>query len=117
MGNCLRHESEMHWAGEDWDDVTTEDEDHHHNHHHSSKTSNKSKTVVVTGDSKSSDHGIKIRLTKKEFQDLLSKVNVLDHYTFHQHVFSCPNLINQYEETNQLQSSWRPVLQSIPEVN
>ncbi|VVA99008.1 unnamed protein product [Arabis nemorensis] len=121
MGNCLRHESEMHWAGEDWDDFTTEeDEDYqHHNHHYSSKTSNKTKTVIVKGDSKSSDlsHEIKIRLTKKEFQDLLSKVNVLDHYTFHQHVFSCPNLINQYEETNQLQRSWRPVLQSIPEVN
>ncbi|KAF3507839.1 hypothetical protein F2Q69_00003896 [Brassica cretica] len=78
MGNCLRHE--MHWAGEDWDDFITEDEEHHH--HQSSKTSiEASSTVLVARDSKSSDlshHEIKIRLTKKQFQDLLSNVNVHD---------------------------------------
>lgn len=118
MGNCLRHESEMHWAGEDWDDFITEDEEDHH-HHHSSKTFREAKTVIVTQDSKSSDlpHEIKIRLTKKQLQDLLSRVNVHD-LTFHQHeAFSCPSLINRgYEEANE-QRLWRPVLQSIPEVN
>ncbi|ESQ47848.1 hypothetical protein EUTSA_v10021814mg [Eutrema salsugineum] len=105
MGNCLRHESEMHWAGEDWDDFFTEDEEDRH----SSKTSRKAKTLVVRSDSKSSDpsHEIKIRLTKKQLQDLLTKVSV-DDLTFHQQV-------NNYEEFNQ-QRSWRPVLQSIPEV-
>ncbi|CAH2053231.1 unnamed protein product [Thlaspi arvense] len=114
MGNCLRHESEMHWAGEDWDEFINEDEEEDH-HHHSSTTSTKAKTVVVRGDSKASDpsHEIKIRLTKKQLQDLLSKVNVHD-LTFQQEALSCPSLANTYEESNQ-QRSWRPVLQSIPE--
>ncbi|KAG7582677.1 hypothetical protein ISN44_As08g022450 [Arabidopsis suecica] len=116
MGNCLRHESEMHWAGEDWDEFITEDEE---DHHYSSKTTRDGKIVVVTRDNKSPvpSHEIKIRLTKKQLHDLLSKVNVHD-LTFHQQAaFSCPSLNNRgYEEANQ-QRLWTPVLQSIPEVN
>lgn len=111
MGNCLRHESEMHWAGEDWDEFITED-------HHSSKISKEAKTVIVTQDCKSTDpsHEIKIRLTKKQLQDLLNKVNVHD-LTFHQQAFSCPSQINRGNEEANQQRLWRPVLQSIPEVN
>ncbi|KAL1197742.1 hypothetical protein V5N11_012395 [Cardamine amara subsp. amara] len=39
MGNCIRHESEMHWAGEDWDEFISEDD-------HTSKTSREAKTAV-----------------------------------------------------------------------
>lgn len=107
MGNCLTHESEMHWAGEDWDEFITEDP-------HSSKTSREAQKVIVTRDCKSSDpsHEIKIRLTKTQLQDLLNKVNVHD-LTFQKQAFSYPSL---NEEGNQ-QRLWRPVLQSIPEVN
>ncbi|EOA31746.1 hypothetical protein CARUB_v10014962mg [Capsella rubella] len=111
MGNCLRHESEMHWAGEDWDEFIED----------SSKSTSRVEAhdkVIVTRDCKSSsDHEmIKIRLTKNQLQDLLNKVNVHD-LTFHQQPFSsCPSLIDRggYEEGNQ-QGLWRPVLQSIPE--
>ncbi|WZZ42975.1 hypothetical protein YC2023_039234 [Brassica napus] len=107
MGNCLRHE--MYWAGEDWDDLITEDEEHHH--HQSSKTSiEASSTVFVARDSKSSDlshHEIKIRLTKKQFQDLLSNVNVHD-------LTTGSDLDRKTEEGNQ-HRLWRPVLKSIRE--
>lgn len=97
----------MHWAGEDWDECITEDEDDYY----SSKPTRKGETVNVTRHSKSSvpSHEIKIRLTKKQLQDLLSKVNV------HPQAFSCPILIN--EEANQQLRLWRPVLQTIPEVD
>ncbi|CAA7053210.1 unnamed protein product [Microthlaspi erraticum] len=116
MGNCLRHESEMHWAGEDWDDFIRGDD-----HHHSSKTSIEAKKVVVTGNCKSSDptHEIKIRLTKKQLQDLLSKVNAHG-LTFRQQALSCPSSVNRktdgYEEANHKGRLWPPVLKSIPEV-
>ncbi|CAH8355542.1 unnamed protein product [Eruca vesicaria subsp. sativa] len=103
MGNCLRHESETHWAGEDWDDEFITEDEEEQDHHHSSKiTSIKtSKRVIVTRDSKSSHHEIKIRLTKKQLQDLLNKVNVHD-------------LTGSEEGSHH--RLWRPVLHSIPEV-
>ncbi|XP_010508804.1 PREDICTED: uncharacterized protein LOC104785314 isoform X2 [Camelina sativa] len=115
MGNCLRHESEMHWAGEDWDEFIPED---HHHHHHSSKNTSRDahQKVIVTRDCKSSDLSdhemVKIRLTKKQLQDLLNKVNV--------HDFSCPSqMIDRggYDEEGNQQGIWKPVLQSIPEAN
>ncbi|KAJ0264559.1 hypothetical protein HA466_0028890 [Hirschfeldia incana] len=124
MGNCLRHESEMHWAGEDWDDTITHDEEdhhlhhhhyHHHHHHGSKKTFIKaSKTETVTEDGKLCDpsrYEIKIRLTKKQLQDLLSKVNVHDLTGS-----AAPDLDRKTKEGNQ-HRLWKPVLQSIPEVN
>ncbi|XP_010466221.1 PREDICTED: uncharacterized protein LOC104746441 [Camelina sativa] len=114
MGNCLRHESEMHWAGEDWDEFIPE-----YHHHHGSKSTSREEAhqkVIVTRDCKSSDPSdvhemIKIRLTKKQLQDLLNKVNV--------HDFSCPSQINRggYDEEGNQQGLWTPVLQSIPEAN
>lgn len=106
----------MHWAGEDWDDFTTQDEEDHRHHHSSKKTSIKaSKTETVTEDGKSCDpsrYEIKIRLTKKQLQDLLSKVNVHDLTGS----AAAPGLDRKTEECNQ-HRLWKPVLQSIPEVN
>ncbi|CAF2099845.1 BnaA05g18720D [Brassica napus] len=114
MGNCLRHESEMHWAGEDWDDFITQDEEDHH-HHSSKKTSTKArKTVNVKRESKSCDpphHEIKIRLTRKQLQDLLNKVNVHDLTGY-----AAPDIDRKNQEGNQ-HRLWKPVLQSIPEVD
>ncbi|KAL0857196.1 hypothetical protein Bca101_062350 [Brassica carinata] len=110
MGNCLKHESETHWSGEDWDDDSIaeheEEQDHHHQHHDSSKTTSikAGKTVIVTGDSKPSHHEIKIRLTKKQLQDLLNQVNVHD----------LTGSDRKTEEGNH--QLWTPVLHSIPEV-
>lgn len=113
MGNCLRHESEMHWAGEDWDDFITQDEEDHH--HSSKKTSTKArKTVTVKRESKSCDpshHEIKIRLTRKQLQDLLNKVNVHDSTGY-----AAPDIDRTNQEGNQYRL-WKPVLQSIPEVD
>lgn len=106
----------MHWAGEDWDDFISQDEDHHHHRHSSKKTSTKaSKTVTIKRESKSCDPShheiIKIRLTKKQLQDLLSKVNVHDLTGY-----AAPDLDRKTEDANQ-HRLWKPVLQSIPEVN
>ncbi|CAH8353651.1 unnamed protein product [Eruca vesicaria subsp. sativa] len=113
MGNCLRHESEMHWAGEDWDDFIEQDDEHHH--HSSKKISTKaSKTVSVKRERKSYDpshHAIKIRLTKKQLHDLLNKVNVHDLTGS-----AAPDLDCKTEEGNQPRL-WKPVLQSVPEVD
>ncbi|KAF2610268.1 hypothetical protein F2Q70_00010209 [Brassica cretica] len=65
---------------------------------------------LVARDSKSSDlshHEIKIRLTKKQFQDLLSNVNVHD-------LTTGSDLDRKTEEGNQ-HRLWRPVLKSIRE--
>ncbi|CAN8268951.1 unnamed protein product [Cochlearia groenlandica] len=116
MGNCIRHESEMHWAGEDWD----QEDDHY-------TIEEEDKKVIVKRDvikSSNHHHEIKIRLTKKQLHDLLTKVNDHDLKGFHhqqqqqqQQALSCPNLVNYYElETGEIRS-WRPVLKSIPEVN
>ncbi|XP_009111145.2 uncharacterized protein LOC103836604 [Brassica rapa] len=109
MGNCLRHESETHWSGEDWDDdfITEHEEEQDHHHHHCSKTTSikASKTIIVTQDSNSSHHEIKIRLTKKQLQDLLNQVNVHD----------LTGSDRKTEEGNH-HRLWTPVLHSIPEV-
>ena len=115
MGNCLRHESEMHWAGEDWDDFITQDEKEDYHHHSSKKTSTKaSKTVTVKRESKSCDpshHEIKIRLTRKQLQDLLNKVNV------HDLTSSAASHIDRNTEEGNQPRLWKPILQSIPEVD
>ncbi|KAJ0232196.1 hypothetical protein HA466_0292870 [Hirschfeldia incana] len=110
MGNCLRHESETHWSGEDWDDdFITEHEEAQDLHHHqdsSNTTSIKSsKTVILTQDNKSSHHEIKIRLTKKQLQDLLNQVNVHD-----------LTGSDRKTEEGHHHRLWTPVLHSIPEV-
>ncbi|XP_018439950.2 uncharacterized protein LOC108812242 [Raphanus sativus] len=107
MGNCLRHESETHWSGEDWDDDFITEHEEEQDHHHSSKTTSikAGETVILAQDSKPSHHEIKIRLTKKQLQNLLNQVNVHD----------LTGSDRKTEEANH-HRLWTPVLHSIPEV-
>lgn len=142
MGNCLRRESGMEWAGEDWGSL--ESKSHHSNSMHSTKdTYDNTEKLKLLGEirsgsdiyssSSSSSGGItglenkevKIKISKKELEQLVERfhgvqglsieqvllshlMNGGDYYHYHDH-----DLQRQWEH----QRSWRPVLQSIPEVN
>ncbi|KAK6934458.1 hypothetical protein RJ641_034613 [Dillenia turbinata] len=113
MGNCIRHESSMDWAGEDWGFSTD-----------SSSSSSKKKMTNIEGDTllryktvsaRTTTDQVKVRITKKELLELLHKIEVqglpLDQVL--------AQLINGGDrlQTNHHHGSWRPNLQSIPELN
>ncbi|XVF70668.1 hypothetical protein PTKIN_Ptkin11bG0180900 [Pterospermum kingtungense] len=58
-------------------------------------------------------HEVKVKITKKQLEELLGRVDVKE-LSVQQVLAQLINVSNQYE-TNQ--RSWRPALQSIPEVN
>ncbi|PIA57919.1 hypothetical protein AQUCO_00500084v1 [Aquilegia coerulea] len=78
MGNCFRHEPSTIWAGEDWSSVisqrTTKEEEGSCNKKMRNLTA-KEESAVDIGNV-SSTTKLKIRLTKKQLQELLSRVEV-----------------------------------------
>ncbi|XP_010545508.1 PREDICTED: uncharacterized protein LOC104817856 [Tarenaya hassleriana] len=123
MGNCIRHESPMHWGGDDWDSLL---EDGYFEEEISSKIHHDKSEVVREiivyhqeardGISKSMvgiSSEVKIKIEKKQLEELLGKVNVKE-LNVQQVLTYLMNSGDDRYETNQ--RSWRPVLQSIPEI-
>ncbi|CDP04395.1 unnamed protein product [Coffea canephora] len=123
MGNCLklrrRKVSSMAWAGDDWDSSVAQKKyvpenqsllDDDHNPGFSSSSSSSS--------SFSNGREIKIRITKKQLEKLLGEVDVGE-MPVDQMLSRLINASDQhFQVQNQQQRwSWRPRLQSIPEVN
>ncbi|XP_007020840.2 PREDICTED: uncharacterized protein LOC18593514 [Theobroma cacao] len=127
MGNCLRHQSSTQWAGDDWGTSPVEDDD---SGFFASETTNDTceykammnmeekgllrnhqKNGFTT--SSATTHEVKVKITKKQLEELLGRVDVKE-LSVQQVLAQLINVRNQYE-TNQ--RSWRPALQSIPEVN
>ncbi|KAG2688282.1 hypothetical protein I3843_09G088900 [Carya illinoinensis] len=131
MGNCCRRESRsMVWAGDDWGSLTSkidEEADHNQNTYNverlrllgengafalsnSSSTSNGTTTGAATRE-------VRVKITKKELEELVGRVDVRG--------LSAKQVLDQlmdaadhgYDEAEHDHRSWRPALQSIPEVN
>nr|XP_009782220.1 PREDICTED: uncharacterized protein LOC104230998 [Nicotiana sylvestris]XP_016485817.1 PREDICTED: uncharacterized protein LOC107806207 [Nicotiana tabacum] len=106
MGNCLRHESSnMVWASRD--DLEPV-----------SPTGNESLLGINTNNSK---RGMKIRITKKELEEMLGRVNMQMQGVTVDQVLSAMLMNSKADGSHHnIQrkqfSSWRPRLQRIPEV-
>ena len=94
MGNCLRRDgAAARWAGEEWDFLAADVED---------GGKSQGSTAVSTE--------VKIKITKRQLEELLGKVDVEEMSV--QQVLA--QLISAGESRHR---SWRPVLQSIREVD
>ncbi|KAM6602063.1 hypothetical protein CsatA_021672 [Cannabis sativa] len=143
MGNCLRSESTMVWAGEDWGSLEKESS------HDDLESGNYMERFKLLGDhdqtgpSSSSGnnihnhHEVKIKISKKELEKLVSRLRggedgmsveqvllselmkgkgvglSVQHRYYKEYNVDHDHHQSQWEN----QRSWRPVLQSIPEVN
>ncbi|KAL2322651.1 hypothetical protein Fmac_027030 [Flemingia macrophylla] len=99
MGNCLKHQSSSKYSISDDDDNDGD--------HWNFKTS---KNVLATTMAKTTTE-VKIKITKKQLEELLSKVDVRELRV--EEVLS--QLMNHSGGYQSLQRPWRPALQSIPE--
>ena len=128
MGNCFRHQSSAQWAGDDWGTSTANDEDDGIfiretrrdtcdykgtiNVEEKGILGNQQK-IGFTTSSATTTQEVKVKITKKQLEQLLGRVDVKE-LSVQQVLAQLINVSNQYE-TNQ--RSWKPALQSIPEVN
>ena len=126
MGNCLRHEPPMQWAGEDWASLApptrfSGDADLSFS---SSGKAMKAEEDYLLGENKgfsssfssspaSSTTEVKVKITKKQLEELLGRMDVQG-LTVHQVLQHLMNASDRFETH---QRSWRPALQSIPEVD
>ena len=128
MGNCIRHESSVQWGGDDWGSPEKEelygsdtDCDMGDNNKamimeekgllggaERSFTKSSSTTTTTTTTTE-----VKIKITKKQLEELLGKVDLKELSV--QQVLA--QLINVSDRFDSHPRSWRPALQSIPEVN
>lgn len=124
MGNCLRHEPPMQWAGEDWGSLAPPTHFSGDTHHEisSDKAMKGEKDSLLkenpgfsssSSSSSSSTTEVKVKISKKQLEELLGKVDVQG-LTVHQVLQHLMNVSDRFETE---QRSWRPALQSIPEVN
>ncbi|XWS27843.1 hypothetical protein CRYUN_Cryun25bG0014600 [Craigia yunnanensis] len=128
MGNCLRHQSPTQWAGDDWGSSAANDDDDsffasettHDTCEYKGMMNIEEKGLLrnhqktgFTSSSATTTHEIKVKITKKQLEELLGRVDVKE-LSVQQVLAQLINVSNQYEAN---QRSWRPALQSIPEVN
>ncbi|GMI63748.1 hypothetical protein like AT3G20340 [Hibiscus trionum] len=111
MGNCLRPQSSTQWAGDDWGASAADDDGTGTEEKHGFITTSSTAAITTT----TTTHAVKVKITKKQLEELLGRVDV-NELSVQQVLEQLINVSNQYDsEANQ--RSWRPKLQSIPEVN
>lgn len=124
MGNCLRHDSSMVWAGDDWGSV--ESKSHHNNsmQNYTKDSHGSTEKLKLLGETSSagssSSHEVKIKVSKKELEQLLERLRGGQGLPVEQVLLSQLMDGGDYHDLQRQldhQRSWRPVLQSIPEVN
>ncbi|OWM86345.1 uncharacterized protein LOC116207121 [Punica granatum] len=125
MGNCCRRgSSSMVWAGDEWESsMASEKEDEQPafdkqrilSHLKASSSSSSRSFSGLSGGGSTSTTEVKIKITKKELEELLGKADVQNLSS--EQVFS--RLINASNGryTVHQHDHWRPGLTSIPEVN
>ncbi|KAF9589376.1 hypothetical protein IFM89_023310 [Coptis chinensis] len=116
MGNCIRHESSAVWAGEDWSSVISKEPAAKDKLRNKMKKNQRSATTLA-GDKRivRSSTEIKVRITKKELEELLQKVDDVEGLSVEQALSQFMNSRHQYDI--QERSSSQLSLQSIPEVD
>lgn len=116
MGNCLRHESPMTWAGEDWGSPESEKLFPGNNIPRGHKEENEKDDKDFGSYSAASGAGgrteVKIKITKKQLEELLGRADVKD-MSVQQVLEQLIRVSDRCDQTHQ--QSWRPALQSIPE--
>lgn len=138
MGNCLRHDhdrSSMQWGGDDWGSPANDefgrlyvagcrDKRGHEMGDEASKMEEKgllghdrsftsSSATAITSCAATKITEVKIKITRKQLEELLGSVDIKD-MSVHQVLAQLMNVSDRCETH---QRSWRPALQSIPEVN
>ncbi|KAJ0102505.1 hypothetical protein Patl1_04200 [Pistacia atlantica] len=121
MGNCLRHESSsLQWAGEDWGSLASERsekglkmEEEEEGLLGGGGGDGGNYKLGFTSSSTTGTTEVKIKITKKQLEELLGKVDVKE-LSVQQVLVQLMNVSDRYESHHR---SWRPALQSIPEVN
>ncbi|KAF8391554.1 hypothetical protein HHK36_023860 [Tetracentron sinense] len=118
MGNCVSHESPVTWAGDNWGSPASErlfasDKRHDRLYDKGMSTSEieEEKLLGEKGSVSSSAKEVKIKITKKQLEELLEKADVQG--------VSVEQVLAQFMNVShdQQHRSWRPALQSIPEIN
>ncbi|KAK7387086.1 hypothetical protein VNO78_27584 [Psophocarpus tetragonolobus] len=103
MGNCLKHQSSARYSDDDDSDDDYNFLSGEKGAFGATKVASTTKTVTE----------VKIKITKKQLEELLSKVDVRELRV--EQVLS--QLMDHSGGYQSLQRPWRPALQSIPEVN
>ncbi|EEF39374.1 uncharacterized protein LOC8282892 [Ricinus communis] len=130
MGNCLRRESSMQWGGDDWGSPAPEVQLFSSSTRHVRQENitnieekglligdNKGTTISPTsaaaaGATTSSCRELKIKITKKQLEELLGRVD-MNELSIEQVLVQLVKVSDSSFETHR--RSWRPNLQSIPE--
>ncbi|XP_021892964.1 uncharacterized protein LOC110810949 [Carica papaya] len=115
MGNCLRHESGTQWAGDDWGSPPRDE--FFGGEAKRGATGDQKKATMEMEDMRkgtATTTEVKVKITKKQLEKLLSRVD-LKELSVEQVLEELINVADRCDHTNQ--RSWRPALQSIPEVN
>ncbi|XP_058099634.1 uncharacterized protein LOC131243986 [Magnolia sinica] len=118
MGNCLRYQSSMTWAGNDLESKSSNMIFEHDTHDgichdrvqndmemEEERSISKNKTVSSTE--------VKIKVTKRQLEELLARFDIQGMSV--EQVLT--QLMNGGGDCHARHQSWRPTLQSIPEVN
>ncbi|XWS15579.1 hypothetical protein CRYUN_Cryun34aG0012900 [Craigia yunnanensis] len=109
MGNCVRHEKSS-WADDDdWGSLVST-----HRQGDDGEINNMEKENLLGGKRDANTREVKITISKKELEQLIQKMDIQG-MTIEQVLARMVKGEDVYElEQHQ---SWKPVLQSIPEVN
>ncbi|XP_058099667.1 uncharacterized protein LOC131244011 [Magnolia sinica] len=104
----------MTWAGEDWGPIGTDQDRSINGHYESVQKMGEKEEDRLLGEKKgASSTEVKIKITKKELEELLGKLDIQG--------MSIEKVLTQLMdaggECHLRHRSWRPALQSIPEVN
>ncbi|XVF87728.1 hypothetical protein PTKIN_Ptkin18bG0144000 [Pterospermum kingtungense] len=122
MGNCFRHEKSISWADDDDDDdddwgslVSTQkqgdDDDGEIN------IVEKKKKLVGGNGGHANTREVKITISKKELEQLVQKVEMMHGLSLEQVLVRMVKGEGVYDLQVEQHRSWKPALQTIPEVN
>lgn len=116
MGNCIGHESGMEWGGDYWG-WPDQDEDHEAFSGKTRKEDDVAKGGGVGGGAAAAITELKVRISKRQLEELVRKREVEEKGTLsaRQAVAQLLVVVGDQGEANQ--QTWRPALQSIPEIN
>ncbi|OIW13989.1 hypothetical protein TanjilG_09340 [Lupinus angustifolius] len=116
MGNCCKVASSMEWGGEDWSSVTSKHKVFDEDHANGLKNMEKESVKDLLRASSDGNGKVKIMVSKKELAALLGEKDDISarHVSAEQVLVG---LINGKHHVNDYHRTWRPVLQSIPEVD
>ncbi|KAK9005103.1 hypothetical protein V6N11_042549 [Hibiscus sabdariffa] len=116
MGNCLRRQSPTQWGGEDWGTLTAAANDDGDGIEEKGLLENHERlgSTTCSSSSSSATREVKLKITRKQLVELLGRVDVKE-LSVQQVLAQLINVSDQIDQADQ--RSWRPALQSIPELN